>query len=483
LVSFAETQLITLTQAISLILGADIGTTFVVILLSFQKITEYSLVLVAIGVLVEMVAKKRKLKYMGRIVLGFGLIFFGMHMMSQAAYPLRESEVAAQIFGFLASHPGWNLLFATLFTAVIQTSAATIGIAIALSFAGVIGFEAAVPIVLGANVGTCITAILASAGSGVRGRRVAFAHLLVKVVAVGLVFPFIGQYAAFVAHISAELRSVFPFVSAGISGEIALTHLIFNIILALLFAPFVVPLGELVQKMMPIKKEEEEDEIKPKYLDEAALDTPTLAFAQAKREVLRVAGFTNELFLMSLDMYKKNVNIDDEAEKIGTLDDKIDILEKAVRFYFAKLSQGLLTAEQADTELNLLAIASDLEDIGDIISKEMLLLARKKSKKMRLFSEEGWQELNKFHKLVQTNFDLMISMLIHPHEDIAMKVARHEEHLNSVEQDLRQSHLRRLHDGLFETFETSSIHLDVLGNMRMINAKVTKIVKISEQIA
>lgn len=479
LVSFAETQLITLTQAIGLILGADIGTTLVVILLSFKKITEYSLLLVAFGIFLETVVKKKTVtKYVGHIILGFGLIFYGMHMMSSAAYPLRDNEMATKVFEFLAMHPGWNLIFATIFTAVIQTSAATIGMAIALSFAGVLGFEAAIPIVLGANVGTCITAGLASLSSGIEGKRVAIAHVVVKVLAVAIIFPFIDYYATFVNNINAYIASFWPLVANDISGKIALTHLLFNICLAAAFAPLVKPLAVLIQKILPAKKKDEE-EFKPKYLDETALDTPTLAFAQAKREILRIASLTQELFGRTLNLFKRNIDIDAESESVGSLDDKIDILEKAIRFYVAKISQKSLTEEQAKSELNLLTIASELEDIGDIISKEIVSLAKKKAKTMRIFSDEGWAELKKFHKLVNDNFDLMVSMLTHPHEDIALKAGRHEEHLNTVEQDYRHSHLQRLHEGMHESFETSSIHLDTLGNMRMINSKLTKIVKIA----
>ncbi len=481
LVSFAETQLITLFQAIGLILGADIGTTFVVILLSFKKITEYSLLIVALGVLMQMISSKKKILYTSYIVLGFGLIFYGMHMMSEAAYPLRDNPAARDIFAFLASHPGWNLLFATIFTALIQTSAATIAMAIALSFAGVLSFEAAIPIVLGANVGTCITAGLACVNSGTEGKRVALAHVFIKILAVAIVFPFIGAYADLINQLTVHISEVLPEISTSVSGKIAMTHLIFNLLLAVTFAPFITPIASVIKKILPLHKSAEE-EFRPLYLDKAALETPTLAFAQAKREILRTANLAGDLLAAALNMFQRNINIDEESERIGSLDDKIDILEKAIRFYFARISQKSLTEEQADAEIGLLTIAGDLEDIGDIISKEMLPMAEKKSKKMRIFSEEGWNELAHFHKLVTENHNLMISMLAQPHEDIALKVKRHEEYMTTVEQELRQSHLNRLHEGRYETFETSSIHLDILANLRLINLKITKIVETAELI-
>lgn len=482
LVSFADTQFITLTQAIGLTLGADIGTTFVAILLSLKSVTEYSLLLVVVGVFLDMISTKRKsMRHAGLIIMGFGIIFYGMHMMSQAALPLKDNPIAALTFEFLATHPFWNLIFAALFTALIHTSAVTIGLAIALSFAGVLTFETSIPIVLGANIGTCITAVLASFTTGVNGKRVAFAHVMIKVVAVTAVFPFMGHYAELISKIISYMKFYFPAVSESVAVKIALTHLVFNILLVIVFLPFVKVFARLVEKAIPAPLPTEEA-FAPKYLDEGALDTPSLAFAQAKREIMRIAKLSKQLSSTALMIFSKSSNFDEERERIGTLDDKIDILEKAVRFYLAKISQKSLTEEQVHTQMALFTIAEELEAIGDIISKDMLILAEKKSKKMHLFSDEGWHELRKFHALVEGNFDLMISMLSQPHKDIAMKIERHEDYMNTVEQELRQSHLNRLHQGLSETFETSSIHLDILGNLRMINTKVTKIAKTAELI-
>lgn len=478
LVSFAETQLITMTQAIGLLLGADIGTAFVVILLSLKKITDYALLLVAFGIGLETIAKRKFLKYAGQVIFGFGMVFFGMYLMSATTTPLKDNPMAFKVFEFLSVNPGWSLTAALIFTAFVHTSAVTIGIAIALSFAGVLSLEASIPIVLGANVGTCITAVMAALPGGVEGKRVALAHVLVKVLGVAVAFPFIHQYADWLGGLDSYIVSVLPGVATTVSGKIALTHLFFNVALAIICLPFIKLIVLMVEKMIPSKLSEEE-EFAPKYLDETSLDTPTLAYAQAKREIMRVAKLAYGLFATSLEMYSRNVDFDDVSEKVGSQDDKIDILEKAVRFYLAKLSQKSLTEEQAKLEMALLTIAADLEDVGDIITKEMLQLAKKKSKKMLLFSEEGWKEIKRFHSMVLENFDLMISMLTQPHEDIARKVLRHDDHLNLVEQDLRQSHINRLHEGLQESFETSSIHLDILANMRTISTKVTRIVKTS----
>lgn len=474
LVSFAETKLLMLPQAIAVMLGADIGTTFTVILLSIQKITQYALVIVALGFFWQTVSRSRKARNVGGIILGFGLIFYGMHLMSQAAVPLKESQIAIQAFAFLAGNPLATLLLAVIISGAIH-SAAMIGIAIALSFAGTLTFETSIPIILGANIGTCITAILAGLNSGTEGRRVALAHTASKVIGVAAIFPFIPQVAEFVVYVDKIIADIFPAFSTTVAAKIAMTHIMFNVALAIVFLPAIRILVWLVKYIIP-EPPQVEEEFKPKYLDKSALETPSLAFAQVKREILRVAEIGYEMFERCLRMFSRGTDSQDEIEKIQGDDDKVDILEKAVRFYLAKLGQENLTGDQVKMEMSLLSIISDLEDIGDTISREMVLLARKKAHWHRIFSDNGWSDLRSFQAKVKENFDLTISMLTQPSDEIHHTMMRHEEEMSKLEQEYRQAHLNRLHQGLKESFDTSSIHLDILSNIRRINSKLTHIV-------
>jgi phosphate:Na+ symporter len=472
LVSFAETQLITLVQAIGVILGADIGTTFVVVLLSFKKITKFALVIFAVGLALESLSKKQQTRYIGSIILGFGLIFFGMHLMSSSAIPLRESEVATTIFAYLGDHPYMNLLFATIFTGIIQASAATIGLAIALSFSGTLSFEASIPIVLGANIGTCITAGLACLGMKTAGRRVAVSHVVIKILGVIMVMPFLTNIAGWVNGIN-EFINTQTSILLPTSGKIALTHLLFNIFIAMFFLPFIAPLAKLVKRLVPESKELKEG-FAPKYLDKAALETPPLAFAQAKHEILRISKISKEMFVELFDMFKNDEDIEAAVKDIQSKDDRIDMLEKAVRFYLSRISQKELTEEQGTQQTALVTIAGEFETIGDFISKDIVALARKKQKKISRFSDEGWAELKQMHKKVMENFELTVTMLMHCHEDIAKKVFRNSEEIKEMEQDLRASHMQRLHEKCIESYETSTIHLDLLSEFRAVNHTLAK---------
>lgn len=480
LVSFANSGIVTLFQATAVLLGADIGTAFVVILLSIKSISNVALIIVAMGYLMQILPGRRRMMDVGSIILGFGLLFYGMHLMTQAATPLKDSEVAMRIFAFLADNPFASLLMATGLSALVH-SAGAIGIAIALSFAGAISFQAAIPIVMGANVGTCVTAILASANKKGEGRRVALAHTLSKIIGVAIVFPFIPEVVKGVDGLDHIAHAFITGAEVNVAAKIAISHILFNVGLGVIFLPLLDPLLKVVCWLMPVPPPKKK-EFGPKYLDKSALETPALAFAQAKREILRIGATAQWLFSDCLKMFSKGELANDEVERIKNEDDRIDVLEKAVRFYLAEISRERLSSEQAKTQLALLSIAADLEDIGDTMSRELTHLAIKKAKWSRIFSDEGWHDLRTFQSMVLENFGLMMSMLTQPSVEIAGKIERHEEHMNEVEQSLRQAHITRLNQGLKESFDTSSVHLDILTNLRRINSKLTHITKLAKGI-
>jgi phosphate:Na+ symporter len=472
-VSFTQSGLLTFFQATAILLGADIGTTLVVILLSIRYMADLSLVIVSVGFFMQAAMTRRKAKDLGKIILGFGLVFYGMQLISTSAVPLRENEIALRIFEFLTVNPFASLIFAAMISGALH-SAGTIGIAIALAFAGTITFEAAVPIVLGANLGTCLTAILAGIGSGSEGKRVALIHVITKAIGVAVAFLLMGPFMDLINFVDVSTGDFLNGHYSGIAAKIAFTHIVFNVLLAVIFIPVLTPFVKLVEMIVPAR-EDKEEEFAPKYLDKAALETPVIAFARSKMEIMRIAQLAQAMFASCLKMFSRGEDAYDNIEQLQSDDDKIDILEKAVRFYLAEISAEELSEIQSRKQLALLSIASDLEEIGDTMSREMATLATKKAKRHIFFSDEGWLDLRRFQAVVMDNFELVVSMLFQPHNDILLKIKRHETNMNEMEQQLRQSHITRLHNGLKESFDTSSIHLDILANLRRINIKVTHI--------
>lgn len=474
LMSLASTGLLSLTQAFGVILGADIGTTLVVILISIKKISDYALALVILGFFLEWVFKNSKAtSYAGRVVFGFGLIFYGMKLMTQTAAPLAADPSYLILFELFEKNPVSLLFASTLLTVLIQTSAATIGMAIALALAGALTLEHAIPIVLGANVGTCFTAILASFNGDVNGKRVAVAHLLVKVTGVALAMPLIDPIAAAVGGLTGLLTAWLPFAQPGVAGQIALVHLLFNSALAVLFLPFL-PMGVLlVSKLVAARKEAKA--FGPKYLDVKALETPALAFAQAKQELLRIASLVRDLYRDCLKMFGGGEEAEETLAEIEARDDKIDLLEKEVRFFLAKIARESVTDQQTAQEMALLGVGDDLEGIGDIISKELGRLAKKKMQTGRVFSKEGWEDIQKLHKTGVQNFETAVAAFASPSEELVAKIKRQAWDFKELQQELRIKHIQRLHDKKPEAVETSSLHLDVLVNLRRISDHLVRL--------
>lgn len=471
LVGFASSGAVSLTQAMGVILGADIGTTFVVILLSIKQISEYALLMLVAGVILDIVSRRKKTRHVSMVFLGFGFVFFGMQLMIQTTSPLKENRLLAEVFSLFAENPAYAFIGAALFTVFVQNSATTLGLAIALAFSGLLNIQEAIPLVLGANVGTCAGSILASIGGGPAAKRVAFSHLVFKLTGAMLAMIFLKQFSGLITIIVSSSNHL----RENVAAQVAIAHVGFNLALSLLFLPFIRQGTWLVKKLVPEPFRPEEKAFGAKYLDIKSLETPALAFSNAKLEILRMAEIASEMFRNTIIVFETN---DQELMSyIEEQDDKVDLLDREIKFYLAKISQESLDPEQARMQLNLVAVTSDLEEICDVINKNILELAHKKIQKTREFSKEGWTEIKDFHAKVAENFQLAISVLAGQDETLARKIARHEGFLSDLEDHYREAHLLRLSRGLKETIETSSIHIDLLGNFHRINSKLTAIVK------
>lgn len=460
LVGFTGAGLMTLPQTITLILGADIGTTVTVQLIAF-RLSEYSLALVASGFGLLFFSRRRMLRVGGTAIFGFGLIFYALQLMTDGMAPLRESEMARRLLLGGGLNPLWVILLSAAFTALLHSSSAAIGIAIAFASQGLLPLSSAIPFILGANIGTCATAWLASLGTTTEAKRVALAHILFKVLGVGLLLPFLGWF-----EYSVGLTAVDPI------RQIANAHSLFNLGIALMFLPFTGLLASLVVWMVP-ERPTPEEQSRPKYLDRRVLDTPALALGLATREALRISDIV-------LDMYRDSIRVFSEdhqeiLEQIERRDDWVDNLNREIKLYITKLTAQSLTEEQSEREVALLALSSDLETIGDILDRNLMELAKKKIYKGLRFSSEGLNEIVALHTRVGKNFQQAISAFAGQDAELARRIIEEKGAIQQMERDLRAEHIKRLHAGLPETIETSAIHLDILTNLVRINHHVTSI--------
>lgn len=460
LVGFTGAGLMTLSQTIALILGADIGTTLTVQLIAF-RITDYALAIVAIGFALFFFSRRREIRAAGTALFGFGLIFFALKLMAEGMAPLRESELARALVLSVGDNPIWGILVSAVLTALLHSSAATIGIAIAFATQGLMPLESAVPIILGANVGTCFTAWMASLGVSLEARRVAGAHILFKTLGAVLILPFLESFGSLIGRTSSDTVR-----------QIANAHTLYNLGIALLFLPFTGPMARFLTWLIP-ERPSIDDIGRPKYLDPRVLDSPALALGQATREAIRMSDIVRDMYRQTIQVFTGNNP--EILEHIERQDDWVDTLNREIKLYITKLSVQSLTDEQSEREVALLALSSDLETIGDIIDRNLMELAKKKIYKGLRFSEQGLREIVELHDRIGKNFEQVISAFASQDPELARRIIKAKDEIRRMERELRAAHIQRLHAGLTESIETSAIHLDILTNLVRINHHITGI--------
>ena len=454
MVSFANAGIIHLSQALGVMLGSGIGTTLTVQLIAF-RIFDYALLFVILG-FVLFISKVERYSRFGQIIMGFGLLFFGMSVMASAVGPVKDHPTFAGFMLGIERSAWLAIITSAIFTAVIQSGAATIGLVLTFAFQRVISLEIAIPMVLGANIGTCITAILASLGGGAEGRRIAWAHTFFKVTGVLLLVPFLGPFTEFI-------KTTAP----GLTRQIANAHSLFNIGAALVFIPFVKPWARLF-KFLVKQDEVGVETFKPIYLDPRVLDTPSLALGQATREVLRMADITYNVYSKAIDVFLK----DDEAlrERLVEDDDKIDALDEAITPYLTMLSQKEMSDREAERAVMLLFIVKNLELVGDIVSKSLMDLALKKITVSPRFSPVALTRIHEYHKEIEKTFQMAIDSLASMDKKLAREVVERKSEMNILERELHKEHLAILQGRKEEVTETSTVYLDVISDLKRVNS-------------
>lgn len=463
LVSFVDTGMMPVAQTMGVILGSDIGTTLTVQLISF-RLHHYAVGIVGLGLLIMFLSREENKKAFGQGIFGFGLIFLSIGLITEAMSPLKENKLFLDILITMGKNPLLTVILSALLTSLIHASAATIGLAISLSLNNLIGLETAIPIVLGANIGTATLAVLASLRSKTEARQVAAAHIFFKIIGVLIFLPFLGPFQRLV-ELTAE----------SLPHQVANAHTLFNIIIALAFLPFTGWFYQAVKKITPARKEESEERFGSKYLNPELLTNPSLAIAGATREAMRMTEFVQDMLAMSIKPFQEACPEPVSIEKIEQMDDKVDILDRDIRFYLTQLSRHPLSGEEAQRQMEILHLIHNLENIGDVIDKNLMELAKKKCRKEVSFSREGEKELTGFHQKIHENFVLALSAFTTRDELLAQQVIGNKKKIGDLEQEFYQNHIHRLERGLAESFETSRIHLDMLSNLKRINSYITNI--------
>jgi len=495
LVSFVQAGLMGFVRSTGVILGADIGTTITAQLIAF-KLTDYALLMVAIGFGLRVLGKKDSVRNTGDVILGFGILFYGIKLMSDATGPLRTYQEFLDLMRGL-ENPLLGVLIGTLFTAVIQSSSASTGVVIVLAQQGLITLEAGIPLIFGANIGTCITAGFASLGMSREAKRVALAHVLFKVLGVMLFIFWIPEFADGVRTIAARFDS-------GTARQIANAHSIFNVSLGLIFLPFTGVFANLILKLLPDKKKIEGVEPIACYLDEGCISTPSLAIDLARKEISRMAKLLGRMlraviipFMSDEELITKEVSSKDEAkllvkeipkrdeifphlsllEGITMREEKIDFLDEKIGNYLVQIARQELSPKHTGEVYDMMAITNDMESIGDIIHREMVPLISKKKALLIDFSEEGKEELMIYHAKVCRQIRLLERAFAEMDPEKASEIVSETERYLDLDSKYRLRHLERVLHEKRESIETHEVHMDLMDLMKQISVHSSNIAK------
>ncbi|HVM61754.1 MAG TPA: Na/Pi cotransporter family protein [Verrucomicrobiae bacterium] len=451
---------VTLPHMLALMLGANIGFTVTVQLLAFKFYIYYAIFIVA-GAPFYLFSPKQTTRGAGQILLGVGFLLLSIGMLTDAVAPWKNSAEIRQVLELLENHP-WSLVgFTALLTVALQSPTSAVGIAMALCIQQVLTLNAAVAMVIGANIGVAVTGLIAGFARS-ETRRMAIGNLLFKLVGALACTPLLPPL----------IRALKPISPSGDAQLIANAHLLFNVAITVVFLPLVAVAANLLEKFVP-ELARATDEFGPRYLDPSALASPALALAQVAREILHMGDIVRQMLHDAHACFHEND--DAQCQKVQKADDKIDLLNSAIKTYITRVSESALRPEESRREVALLTFATELETIGDIIDKNLMDLARKKIAMRVDFSREGADELDGFFQKVLANFDVALSAFASQDKTLADQLLARKREINELERDLRNRHFHRLQEGLKESFETSAIHLDVLTNLKAINSHLTSV--------
>jgi phosphate:Na+ symporter len=373
-VGFVTAGVMTLAQSVGVIMGANIGSTVTAQILAFN-VSQYALLLVAIGFFMFFAGKKERLKHYGMMLMGLGLVFYGMGIMSDAMNPLRNYEPFLEILKRM-ENPALGLLAGAVFTGLVQSSAATVGIAIAMASEGLLSLPAGIALALGANIGTCVTALMAALGKPVEAVRAAMVHVLFNVMGVLIwiaFIPVLADIAVWISPSNPELEGTVR-MAAEVPRQIANANTLFNVVNTLIFIGFTAFFAQLAERVVPEKPEPAGTIIEPKFLDNTVLKAPSLALERVRLEL----GRTGEITEQMLKDWLSAVETRDltKLKEIAKRDDQVDTLEAAILEYLSRIRQRILTEQESNDHQALMTMIITMERIADVIEIDLTDLAK-----------------------------------------------------------------------------------------------------------
>ncbi len=465
-ITLTSAGVMTFFQAMAVTVGASVGSTVTGQLVAF-KLVDYALIITAVGYFTSFFSKNRKLTEFGEAIFGFGLLFFGMKLMSDAILPITFNNDILNAVANLKS-PFILLIIGMLCTAFTHSSGATVGITIVLASSGILSLLQGICICLGAQVGTCSTGLIASITQPRSGKRVMLWHLSYQILGVLLVFPFISlikcgdvtSWEYFVKFFTEKF-----ICSTDIARQIAMSHTLVTLFTAFIILPLIPVLHGLFFLIYPSSATEKT--FGTVFIDHNLINKPKKALALSKKETERLAEIVSDIMKDSINALKTRHQIVIDKIKYKCL--QISNLVEEIIPYITKVGQNRLTEEESNFETVLLYIVADFERISDIIERNIIYIAQEKKNRYLRFSDEGLKDLKYLHNVVYTNCSKLVDAFVEKDIAAAKEVSEDIVKSNSLMHELKTKHISRLHAGLQESIETSSLHMDVIDQYMKIN--------------
>jgi phosphate:Na+ symporter len=459
--SLAADGLVGLVPALAIMLGANVGTTLIVQLLSFD-IAAAAPVLFVVGLITFRAGGSSLTRAIGRVAIGLGLILLALHILLDTLAPAEQAPAVRALLGSITGDPVLCILIAAALTWAAHSSVTVVLLVMSLAYSHFITEPAALALVLGANLGSAINPLIEGGVSGnPASRRLPAGNMLNRLVGILITLPFLGPIANAMAAFQPD--------AAKMTAEF---HMLFNVALAVIFIGPLDAVAWLLVRILPEKKQQA-DASAPRYLDEAALETPPLALANAARETLRM-GDTVETMLRDV-MNALITNDRALVSNVSKLDNVVDKLNEAIKLYVTKLTRDSLDEREGRRAMEIVSFTINLEHIGDIIDKNLCELALKKIKRRYQFSAEGAAELTAFHKRVCECLQSAFGIFMTGDVEAAKKLIRKKADMRKAELEAADRHLERLRERQPESVETTSLHLDVLADLKRVHSHICSV--------
>ena len=458
--AFAGQGLIGTAAALAVMLGADVGTSLVTVVLSFD-LSWLAPLLIFVGVVLFLSRQSTPTGRFGRVLIGLGLIIFALQWIRVAAKPIVEAAGVKVIFASLTGDILLDMLVAAVATILCYSSLAVVLLVATLSSLGLIGLPVAFGLVLGANLGSGALGMLSTLRSPPEARRVTLGNFLFKLIGCVVAIPLVAPVAAFIDR-----------MGLADAHEVVMFHFAFNIAIAVLFIAWTESIARVAERLLPARPIET-DPSKPRHLDPSALDTPALAIANAAREAIRIGDIVEQMLTGMLTVLKTNDRV--LSRRLRAMDDHVDSLYTAVKLYLTQISREALEEREGRRWTDIVSFTINLEQVGDIVERILSDIEDKKLDKGRNFSEAGMTEICDLHARLVANLRLGMSVFLNGDLKSAQELLAQKVLFRDLERAYADSHLGRLAGNTVESIETSSLHLDLISDMKRINSHVCSI--------